>query len=153
MPSRPLNANRSAVVKLQTALDVEAIALARGETELPAAVARLVQLVPPARVDLIDDVLSRVGRRDLGRTLGWPPPHLFHQLVHETKRVHLGEVPMRGPNGIKVDVIRYTDKMDNDRRVYRVTQHAVFIGEFKTPAELAKVVDLAELVEDNGSSE
>ena len=43
--------------------------------------------------------------------------------------------------------------MDNDRRVYRVTQHAVFIGEFKTPAELAKVVDLAELVEDNGSSE
>jgi hypothetical protein len=60
---------------------------------------------------------------------------------------------MRGPNGIKVDVIRYTDKMDNDRRVYRVTQHAVFIGEFKTPAELAKVVDLAELVEDNGSSE
>ena len=148
MPSRPLNADRSAVVKLQTRLDVEAMAITTGTTDTPAAVARLVQLVPPARVDLVDEVLSRVGRRDLGRTLGWPPPHLVHDLVFRVKTVHLGEVAMRGPNGIRVDVIRYTDRMGNDRKVYRVRRHGVLVGEYKTPDELAKVVDLAELIED-----
>ena len=34
-----------------------------------AAVARLVQLVSPARLDLVDEVLVRVGRRDLNLTL------------------------------------------------------------------------------------
>jgi len=48
MPSRPLSADTKPVVKLFTRLDVEAIALAKGETDRPAAVARLVQLVPPA---------------------------------------------------------------------------------------------------------
>ena len=28
--------------------------------------------------------------------------------------------------------------------------HGVFVGEYRTPEELAKVVDLAELVEDDG---
>jgi hypothetical protein len=28
-------------------------------------------------------------------------------------------------------------------RVYRLSRHGVFIGEYKTPEELAKVVDLA----------
>jgi hypothetical protein len=55
---------------------------------------------------------------------------------------------MRGPNGVVVDVIRYRDKMQQDRRVYRLTRHGVFVGEYKTPADLGKVVDLAELVED-----
>ena len=45
-----------------------------------------------------------------------------------------------------VDVIRYTDKFGNDRRVY-LRQHGRFIGESKTPEELGKVVDrLAGLV-------
>ena len=39
---------------------------------MPAAVARLAQLVPPARLDLVDEVLVRVGRRDLS-VLDWPP--------------------------------------------------------------------------------
>jgi hypothetical protein len=56
------------VVKLQTRLDNEAIEVANGRTEMPAAVARLVQLVPPARLDLVDGVLVRVGRRDLNLT-------------------------------------------------------------------------------------
>ena len=55
---------------------------------------------------------------------------------------------MRGPNGEVVDVIRYMDKLGYDRRVYRLSRHRVFIGEYKTPEELGKVVDLAGLVEE-----
>jgi hypothetical protein len=55
---------------------------------------------------------------------------------------------MQGPNGVVVDVIRYRDKMQYDRRVYRLKQHGVLVGEYKTPEELGKVIDLAELVED-----
>ena len=90
MPSRPLSADRSAVVKLLTRLDNEATDVAKARTEIPAAVARLVQLVPPARLDLVDEVLVRVGRRDLNLTLDWPPVHLVHQLAHRVQRVHLG---------------------------------------------------------------
>ena len=140
------------MVKLHTRLDNEAIDIAQGRTEMPAAVPRLVQLVPPARIDLVDEVLVRVGRRDLNLTLDWPPVHLVHQLAYRVKRVHLGEVRMRGPNGVVVDVIRYRDKMQQDRRVYRLTRHGAFIGEYKTPDELAKAVDLAELVEDAEAS-
>ena len=48
-----------------------------------------------------------------------------------------------------VDVIRYTDKLGHDRRCYRVTRHGVFVGEYGTPDELGKIVDLAELVEED----
>ena len=154
MPSRPLSADRSAVVKLQTRLDNEAIDIAEGRTEMPAAVPRLARLIPPARVDLVDEVLVRVGRRDLNLTLDWPPVHLVHQLAYRVKRVHLGEMRMRGPNVVVVDVIRYRDKMQQDRRVYRLLQQGVLVGEFKTAAELGKHVDLATLVEDaDGSDE
>jgi len=44
MPSRPLSADRSAVVKLQTRPDVEAMDITKGRTDMPAAVARLTQL-------------------------------------------------------------------------------------------------------------
>lgn len=50
-------------------------------TDLSAAVARLVQLVPPTRLDLVDEVIVRVARRDLSVTLDWPPTHVAHQLV------------------------------------------------------------------------
>jgi hypothetical protein len=56
---------------------------------------------------------------------------------------------MRGPNGEVVDVIRYVDKLGYDRRVYRLSRHRVFVGEYKTPEELGRVVDLAMLVEEN----
>jgi hypothetical protein len=133
MPSRPLSADTSAVVKLQTRLDSEAIDIAQGRTEVPAAVPRLVQLVPPARIDLVDEVLVRVGRRDLNLTLDWPPMHLVHQLAYRVKRVHLGEVRMRGPNGVVVDVIRYRDKMQQDRRVYRLTRHGKLVVSTRRP--------------------
>ena len=70
------------------------------------------QFIPPARVDLVDEVLVGVGRRDLSATHYCPPIHLVHQLAYRVKRVHLGEVRMRGPNREVVDVIRYyRDKM------------------------------------------
>ena len=153
MPSRPLSADTQAVVKLQTRLDNEAIDVAQARAEMPAAVARLVQLVPPARLDLVDEVLVRVGRRDLNLTLDWPPVHLVHELAYRVKRVHLGEMRMRGPSGEVVDVIAYRDKMQQDRRVYRLTVQGIFLGEFKTAAELGKHVDLATLVEDADGSD
>jgi hypothetical protein len=85
-----LSADTKAVVKLQTRLDVEAINVTEGRTDMPAALARLVQLVPAARVGLIDEVLVRVGRRDLDQTRDWPPVHLVHQLAFRVKRLHLG---------------------------------------------------------------
>jgi hypothetical protein len=103
------------MVKLQTRLDVEAMDITKGRTDMPAAVARLTQLVPPARVDLVDEVLVRVGRRDLDHTRDWPPVHLVHQLAFRVKRMHLGEMRMRGPDGVVVDVIRYRDKMKYER--------------------------------------
>jgi hypothetical protein len=95
MPSRPLSADTKAVVKLHSRLDNEAIDLAKGRTEMPAAVARLAQLIPPARVDVVDEVLVGVGRRDLFVTLDWPPIHLVHQLAYRVKRV--GSVAFRRP--------------------------------------------------------
>ena len=49
-----------------------------------------------------------------------------------------------------VDVIRYSETHGYDRRVYRLHRHGKFIGEYKTPEELGKVVDLATLVEEEG---
>ena len=69
MPARPLSADTRAVVKLFTRLDNEAIDVAKGRTEMPAAVARLARLVPPARLHLVDEVLVRIGRRDLSQAL------------------------------------------------------------------------------------
>jgi hypothetical protein len=149
MPSRPLSADTKTVVELQTRLDNEAIDIADDRTDMPAAVARLSLLVPPARVDLVDEVLVRIGHRDLNLTLDWPPVHVVHQLAFRVKAMHLGEMRMRGPDGVVVDVIRYRDKMQQDRRCYRLTRHGVFIGEYKTPEDLGKVVDLGELVEDD----
>jgi hypothetical protein len=147
MPSRPLSADTKAVVKLQTRLDNEAIDITKGRSDRAAAVPRLVQLVPPARVDLVDEVLVRVGRKS-SSAMQWPPYQLVCELATAVKAVHLGEVRMRAPDGVVVDVIRYRDKMQQDRRVYRLTRHGVFVGEYKTPEELGEVVDLAELVED-----
>ena len=43
-------------------------------------------------------------------------------------------------------MIRYRDKLGYDREVYRLQRHGVFIGEYRTPEELAGHVDVAELV-------
>ena len=69
------------MVKLKTRIDVEAIDIVEGRTQRPAAVARLVQLVPPSRVDLVNEVMWRIGRRRLDDGLDWPPLWLVCELV------------------------------------------------------------------------
>jgi hypothetical protein len=86
------------------------------------------------------------------RVHGEPPVTVVHQLVCEVKRVHLGEMRMRGPNGVTVEVVSYVDKMQQLRRVCRLKQHGVLVGEFKTVDELARKVDLAELVEETSEA-
>jgi hypothetical protein len=123
--------------------------MVKGRTDLPAAVARLALLVPPARVDLVDDVLAAIGRSTPGHRTEWPPPERRYELAYQVKRVHAGEVKLRGQNGEVVDVVAYRDKLGYDRKVYRLHQHGVFVGEYKTPQELGQVVDLATLTEDD----
>jgi hypothetical protein len=147
MPSRPLSADTQAVVKLHTRIDVEAIAVTKGETDRVAAVARLVPLVPPTRADLIDEVMARIGTRKADRK-AWPPYALVCDLVTQVKAVHLGEVKMPGGSGEVVEVVTYVDKMQQTRRVYWLIRHGVFVGEYKAPEELGKVVDLVKLVEE-----
>ena len=48
---------------------------------------------------------------------------------------------------------RYRDKMGNDRRVYRLVWHGMFIGEYKTAEELGRVISLADLLEDAPSEQ
>lgn len=95
MPSMPLSADRKAIVQLHTCLDVEAIDITKDRTERPAAVTRLVQLVPPARVDLVNEVMCRVGCR-AADTLDWLPYATVCELAAKVKAVHLGEVRMQG---------------------------------------------------------
>jgi len=35
-------------------------------------------------------------------------------------------------------------RLQQDRRVYRLLRHGLFVAEYKTPDELAKVIDLAD---------
>jgi hypothetical protein len=103
----------------------------------------------PARLDLVEEVLVRVARRDLSLTLDWPPSHVLHQLALRVRRVHAGDVRLRGRSGEVIDLIAYTDTAGRDRRVYRLSRHGVFIGEYKTVEELAEHVDVATLVEND----
>jgi hypothetical protein len=67
MPSRPLSPDRQAITKLHSRIDVEAIEITEGETDRSAAVPRLAALVPPTRVDLVDEVMARIGTRNVDR--------------------------------------------------------------------------------------
>ena len=70
MPSRPLSPDRHAITQLHTLVDVEAIAATKGGTDRSAAVARLATLVQPTRVDLVDEVMTRIGTRKADRLEG-----------------------------------------------------------------------------------
>ena len=152
MPSRPLSPDRHAITQLHTRIDVEAIAVTKGETDRADAVARLATLVPPTRVDLVDEVMARIGTRKADRK-DWPPYSLVCELVIKAKAVHLGEVKLRGPNGETVEAVSYVDKMQTRRQVYRLQRHGVFIGDYKTVDELGRRVDLPTLVEDVDGSD
>jgi hypothetical protein len=110
-------------------------------------VARLATLVPPTRVDLVDEVMARIDTRKADRK-NWPPYSLVCELATKVKATHLGEVKLRGPNGETVEAVSYVDKMQTRRQVYRLKQHGVWIGDYKSVEELGKHVDLSTLVED-----
>src|SRR5918993_265670 len=93
MGGRDVEADSKVIVRAYGRLHEEAIAVAEGRTDMSAAVARLVQLIPPTRVDLIDEVRYRVDRRTLSATLDWPPAHLLQQLAYRLKQVHAREMP------------------------------------------------------------
>jgi hypothetical protein len=147
MPSRPLSPDRHAITQLHTRIDVEAIAVTKDDTGRGAAVARLATLVPPTRVDLVDEVMARISTRKVDRK-DWPPYALVCELASKVKATHLGEVRLRGPDGETVEVVSYADKMQTRRDVYRLRRNGVFIGDYKTVDELGKQVDLSTLVED-----
>jgi hypothetical protein len=70
MPSRPLKGDTAAEVRLQTRTDVEAINVAKGRREMPAAVARLAHGPATCR-QLHDPSMSRSGSQDRGLQLYW----------------------------------------------------------------------------------
>jgi hypothetical protein len=123
MPGRPLSADRKAVAQLHTRIDVEAMPVTKRETDRPAAVARLATLVPPTRVDPVDEVMARIGTRNADRK-DWPPYAPVCELASKVKAAHLGEVKLRGPNGETVEAVTYRDKMQTRRRVFRLKQPA-----------------------------
>jgi hypothetical protein len=88
-----VEADRTVIVTAYGQLHEEAIAVAEGRSDISAAVARLVQLIPPSRVDLVDELRYRVGRRTLSATLDWPPARLLQQLAQRLKQVQADEVP------------------------------------------------------------
>lgn len=147
MPPGALNQDRKAIVQLHTRLDVEAINISKGETDRAAAVPRLAALVPPRRADLVDEVMYRIGRRKADRKT-WPPYATVCELAAQVKAVHAGDVKLRGPNGEIVEVVSYIDKMQTRRDVYRLKQHSVFIGDYKSIEDLGRHVDLSTLIEE-----
>jgi hypothetical protein len=151
MPSRPLSPDRHAITQLHTRIDVEAIAVTKGETGRGAAVARLATLVPPTRLDLVDEVMARIGTRKADRK-DWPPYRLVCELVTRVKATHLAEVKLRGPDGETVEVVSYVDKMQTRRDVYRLRRHGRHVGDYKSVEDPGKQVDLATLLEDTAGS-
>jgi len=93
MGDRDVDADSKVIARAYGELHEEAIAVAEGRSDMSAAVARLVRLIPPTRADLVDEVLYRVARRTLSATLDWPPADLLHQLAYRLKQVHAGETP------------------------------------------------------------
>jgi hypothetical protein len=141
------SAAANAVVKTYTRLHKEAIDVTEGRTDMAAAVARLVQLIPPARIDLVDEVLVRVGSRDLNLTPTGPgAPDSPARLPYQ------GGAPWRGEDAGaerrgRCDPLPRQDAADPPgvpaQAAWRVRRRV------QDPDELGKVVDVAELVEDD----
>jgi hypothetical protein len=75
-----------AIAKLFTRPDNEAVDVTKGRTDMTAAAARLVRLIPPDRLDLMEEVLVRVGHRNLSTTLDWPSAWVVHELAFRASR-------------------------------------------------------------------
>ena len=145
MPSRPLSPDRSLEVRLHTWSGTCASDVARGLIPRAAAVATLA-LVAPCRSDVVATVRGRVGAVPL-RELEWPPRSVQLELLVSTERVTLGHVRLTGPGGVTVEHVTYTDKLGYTRRVLRLKRHGVFVGDYRTVADLGREGDLATLRE------
>lgn len=145
MPSRPLSPDRSLEVRLHTWSGTCAGDVARGLVPRSAAVATLA-LVAPCRSDVVATVRGRIDAVPR-RHLEWPPRSVQLALLNSTERVTLGDVRLTGPGGVTVEHVTYTDKLGYTRRVLRLKRHGVFVGDFRTVAELGREVDLSTLRE------
>jgi hypothetical protein len=145
---RPSTQHERVVIHFRTRAAVEAIDITKDRTTKEAAVARLVLIVPPARVDLVDRVVDVVAQDMSREQPSWPPADEVRELVHRVRRVHLGEIGLRGPDGVTVDVLSYVDGMGIAREVFRTMQGGVVVRECRTAEELARLVDVDTLVED-----
>ena len=145
MPSRPLSADRSLEVRLHTRAGTAASAVGHGWTTRAAAVAAL-SLVAPCRPDVVGTVRARIGSVR-PRMVEWPPLPVQIELLDSAERVTLGLVKLTGPGGVTVEHVTYTDKLGYTRKVLRLRRHGVFVGDFRTVAELGAEVDLADLRE------
>ena len=66
-----------------------------------------------------------------------------------TTRSDTDYVRLRGPGGITVEQVDYEDKAGHRQRVLRARQYGVHLGDFRSVEELANVVDVSELVEED----
>jgi hypothetical protein len=146
MPSRPLSADRTLEVRLHTRAGTLASAVARGSVTRGQAVAVL-SLVAPCRPDLSARVRARVGSVPTAE-VEWPPRFVQIDLLSSAERVTLGLVKLTGRGGITVEHVTYTDKLGHTHRVLRLKRHGVFVGDYRSVADLAREVDVASLRED-----
>ena len=70
------------------------------------------------------------------------------ELILPSRPLTLCDMRLRGKSGELVTSVEYEDKAGVRRRVLRLTRHGVHIADAATVEELARHVDLAELVED-----
>jgi hypothetical protein len=82
----------------------------------------------------------------------WPPwgAGWFSEPTRRTGTVRDTDyMRLRGPGGITVEQVDFVDKAGHRQRVLRARQHGVFLGDFRSVEELAKVLDVSELTEDD----
>ena len=149
VPSRPLSADRTLEVRLHTRAGTLASAVARGVTTRGHAVAAL-SLIAPCRPELSERVRGRIGSVPAAH-VEWPPRSVQIDLLDSSFRVALGDVRLRGPGGVTVEHVTYTDELGYSRRVLRLKRHGVFVGDFRSVEELGRQVDVATLRADDGS--
>jgi hypothetical protein len=151
MPSRPLSRDRAAEVRLHTWAGTHASMVAKRRMSRASAVAVL-SLIAPCRPDLVRSVIDRLAAGS-PTAADWPPRSVQLDLLSSAERVTLGVVHLRGPGGVTVEQVTYTDKLGYNRRVLRLRRYGVFVGDFRTVEELGRHVDLATLREDDGTAE
>jgi hypothetical protein len=130
-------------IQLDAWADRLAIAISRGEADYPGAVAELA-LVVPARPDLVDHVIGTAGKAN---RLDWPPTAIVRELLDQTRRVTTGEVPLVGPDGVRVVHVATTGGGGARRcRLQLRTAAGHLVADVPDAEQLAQHVDVQQLV-------